>query len=1097
MGEPPPKFNRKTGTDVMHGGRYEISMVAFLFARGLHRTEEFYLASNLDGVGALDDLVFLYKLRNSNVWKTCFIQLKHKKNGGDIDKSSLTKMDGHYSLFKYFQSYCQIKNSADSNLKQYGTFDEYEFIIYTNARLKVDYILKEDNSDPVSILSSMKGNCKYITFVENHDKDIFEFFKELELFADCILKLENSIKDQGLKEDQVEKAIQGFQSMFSRQEIKNSLELLKSNPSEREKMVTKLKICNFSLYREFLSKVKIFQNQPHQKFFEQLINKELQAACQVSLSCAKSIYSEFKKGLNEWCDKSRAVKWLSKDFYAWKIVKQNLMDEIVKFSKTKFHETVGYVLLFNQQHIDGLSEAIKQNNLLNIITKQEFNTLSKLKTRQTLLSLDYRNSLFINLKDLLSGYKNIFNLWPCEWSSALVIDCQQTSNILNDNVVSTIVDTLVSVLSLSRTKVILISESEHVHFASHLRKKAGNIYNYIEENCKFSDLDTESQKQVLGKTVKFQGKDVALEKLVGTDPPDCIKRLITTNVISILMSHNPQLNVGKPLCHHISYYIPRVAARYIRLNIDILQLRDETNLFAVSGLQADELKKYLPAGEEIFEFISNEEEASYSFHKVADVSKSDLSTEMKTKERRHKVGRNVKPKGVRYVILGDLKPESDFRKLKELFTNAHWIHMEEGSFLWRESSSNIDIIRRYIDEGNYKSYGMNEIMVHSDRIMLLVAEPGMGKTTFLSCMEYEIKKLNPSVWILRINLLEHTAALKNFDSEKECTEKCKKFLWNAAHSSEKEQDVVNLEEKIFLEFLNQEGKMVIILDDFDQVSPDYSPEVEMLLRAIREGTKSKIWVSSRLSCRQKLEDTLISLAFTLQPFSQENQIEFLYQYWNKFINLSNPENLRVFAEEILSFFSKNFSDKNEDFFSIPLHTEVLGKEFLKETEEFCLNGEVKLRETFNSFLLHKIIDKKFDIYFSEKNMMDITKPLITRWKNSYLEKHKIAALMFFFSEDIVNRQFETRNARDFEQVKHFLYSGEAEHFGIITGTTDEQPRFIHRRFAEYFAAKWFTDNVTNCESFIQTLFNYTYEEKIEDFLYLTVTSADIFCCNTN
>ena len=1044
----------------MHGGLYEISLAAFLYARALHWTEEFSLASNMEGVGALDDLVFKYKLRNSNVCKTCFIQLKHKKNRGVIEKSSLTQMDGDFSLFKYFQSYCQIKASAEGNLKQCGKFDEYEFIIYTNAKLKGDYTLKEDNSDPVSILSSEKGNCKYITF-ENHDKDISEFFEELEQYANCILKLENSIKDQGLEEDQVEKEIEVFQRMFNRQVIKDSLDRFKSNPSNREEMVKKLKICDFSLYGEFLCKIKIFQSQLHQKFFEQLINEELQVACQVSLSCAKSIYSKFKKGLDEWWGKSRGVKWLSEELYAWKTVKQNLMEEIVEFSKTKFQETVGCVLLFNQQHIDGLSEAIKQNNLLNIITNQEFSTLSKLKTRQILVSLDYKNSLFINLKDLLSGHKNIFNLWPCEWSAALVIDCQQTSNILNDNVVDTIVDTLVSVLRLSRTKVILISVSEHVNFTSLLREKVGNIYNYIEENCKFSDLDTESQKQLLGKDVKFQGKNVALEKLVGTDPPDYIKCLITTNVISILMSHNRQLNVGKPLCHRISYHIPRVAGRYIRLKDDILKLRDETNLFAVSGLQADELKKYLPPGEEIFEFISNEEGASYSFNKVADVSKPDLSTEMNTKEGHHKVGLTVIPKGVRYVILGALKPESAFRKLKELCTNVHWIHMEKGSFLWRDSNCNIDSIRRNIDYTKCKKYDFESIMEHNDRIMLLVAEPGMGKSTFLSCMEYEIKKLNSSAWILRINLLEHTAALKNIDSEKECTEKCKKILWNAAHSPEKEQDVVNLEEKVFLEFLNQEGKMVILLDDFDQVSPDYSPEVEMLIRAIREGTKSKIWVSSRLSCRQELEDTMINLAFTLQPFSRENQIEFLYQYWNKFMKLSNPENLRVFAEEILSLFSKNFSDKNEDFFGIPLHTEVLGKEFLKKAEECCLNGEVKLREKFNSLpLLQKIIDKKFDIYFIEKNKMDITKPFATLSKNSYLEKHKIAALMFLFSEDEVNQILAARNAGNLDLVKQFLETDKPEHFGIITGTTDGKPHFTYQCIARCLVVKWFTDNVT-------------------------------------
>jgi hypothetical protein len=91
-------------------------MAAFLFTRALHKTEEFYLASNVDGAGAFDDLVFRYRLREPDVWKTCFIQLKHKKSEGKhensevtIKRSNLTKMSGDFSLFKYFQSYCEIK----------------------------------------------------------------------------------------------------------------------------------------------------------------------------------------------------------------------------------------------------------------------------------------------------------------------------------------------------------------------------------------------------------------------------------------------------------------------------------------------------------------------------------------------------------------------------------------------------------------------------------------------------------------------------------------------------------------------------------------------------------------------------------------------------------------------------------------------------------------------------------------------------------------------------------------------------------------------------------------------------------------------------
>jgi ABC-type phosphate/phosphonate transport system ATPase subunit len=60
---------------------------------------------------------------------------------------------------------------------------------------------------------------------------------------------------------------------------------------------------------------------------------------------------------------------------------------------------------------------------------------------------------------------------------------------------------------------------------------------------------------------------------------------------------------------------------------------------------------------------------------------------------------------------------------------------------------------------------------------MLVAESGMGKSTFLSHMEHEIKKRNTVVWVLRINLNEHTRALENTEYEEECIHKCKVFFY--------------------------------------------------------------------------------------------------------------------------------------------------------------------------------------------------------------------------------------------------------------------------------------------------------------------------------
>ena len=140
-------------------------MAAFLIARALHKTEEFRLASNVECLGAFDDLVFRYRLKEPEVWKTCFIQIKRKKTEGKIQLSSLMKMSGDFSLFKYFESYCQIKSKAstDHNLKHCGPFNDFEFVIYTNGRLAINSAPQGEGFDPLSILSSDTDCGKLLT----------------------------------------------------------------------------------------------------------------------------------------------------------------------------------------------------------------------------------------------------------------------------------------------------------------------------------------------------------------------------------------------------------------------------------------------------------------------------------------------------------------------------------------------------------------------------------------------------------------------------------------------------------------------------------------------------------------------------------------------------------------------------------------------------------------------------------------------------------------------------------------------------------------------------------------------------------------------
>jgi hypothetical protein len=83
-----------------------------------------------------------------------------------------------------------------------------------------DYTLQGEKTDPVSILSSVEGNWKYITFDETRDKDIFVYFEELSRYHDHVRKLENLLKRETFVDKEINEMIESVQSYFTSQ--KNS-----------------------------------------------------------------------------------------------------------------------------------------------------------------------------------------------------------------------------------------------------------------------------------------------------------------------------------------------------------------------------------------------------------------------------------------------------------------------------------------------------------------------------------------------------------------------------------------------------------------------------------------------------------------------------------------------------------------------------------------------------------------------------------------------------------------------------------------------------------------------------------------------------------
>jgi hypothetical protein len=90
--------------------------------------------------------------------------------------------------------------------------------------------------------------------------------------------------------------------------------------------------------------------------------------------------------------------------------------------------------------------------------------------------------------------------------------------------------------------------------ASPVQEELGNCNIAYEDKCIVLHLDAKSQRQILEITVNFQGKNVAVDTLVGTNIPECIEIPVDTDVISVMLSDGHKLCVGRQLSDIFQYY---------------------------------------------------------------------------------------------------------------------------------------------------------------------------------------------------------------------------------------------------------------------------------------------------------------------------------------------------------------------------------------------------------------------------------------------------------------------------------------------------------------------------------------------------------------
>ena len=203
-----------------------------------------------------------------------------------------------------------------------------------------------------------------------------------------------------------------------------------------------------------------------------------------------------------------------------------------------------------------------------------------------------------------------------------------------------------------------------------------------------------------------------------------------------------------------------------------------------------------------------------------------------------------------------------------------------------------------------------------------------------------------------------------------------------------------------------------------------------------------------------MEDKLQQLAYTLEPFSEENQVEFLTKFWRLKDSFTEPEGkegevekgkLEIYAAHLIKKLVKSISDKDRVFTGIPLLNRMFAEAFDKEVTTFYQSAEhiPHLQAKLELFELYeRYIERKYDIY-QEENFQARMSKVIAIEERDHLTfmrmDHLVLALKALFTDDVLKL---------FQNNSRCKYSAEQlTRIGKVPVSYDGKPHFIHSTIA--------------------------------------------------
>ncbi|XP_066246555.1 uncharacterized protein [Euwallacea similis] len=632
--------------------------------------------------------------------------------------------------------------------------------------------------------------------------------------------------------------------------------------------------------------------------------------------------------------------------------------------------------------------------------------LSAIKVDQNLKAMLQTKDSCIFVSSKLIGLENVRNLvfksFKAEDSHRLLVITCELNHQLEPEVAKSMSKNLLKTMKKKTLKKLILIAKPGNELEENLI-----VDETIVDRSSFHNLSSKSQTAILSKEVYFQGTKLSLKKLVDENSAF----LLIDNETLLKLLKGDQIQIG----HNHKYLEPE--------NIYINRCLSP-QVAAKSALT----DKYLVSTESIVVSNITLEELS----KMAD----DVN-----------IGKDLK-KGVNLV------------DAEMISSSTSWLDFINGELVMKQFSGSADLWRKHLSRSD-KSLNIPEdsLLQCWDKIIIVAADPGLGKSLLVSNIHKKLHTLDPTLWVWRINLQDYVSS-KHSRSPKTILADVN---FNEFASSEAATFISYMLlrgdefSRKFLELsLNSSNvckfpEVVLIFDGFDEVCPTHRDSTLKLLKALRGTRVKQIWVTTNLQETTVLEDALGVAAQYLNKFSEADKFQFFSEYQTKTMNskmiserLSNClEALHISGKDIAPFYSPERTYKTilfevlpVEFTDNPLHLTMLLNIVLYDKDvDFAKMDLCSLYAKFKTIQFSRFHDEKTSTCVQNQADKDMRQANIEHL--SYI--HGAFAFQVLFPEFV-------DNPIEFDETK-------IARVGFISIHGDNV-RFVHRSFAEEFVATY-------------------------------------------